>query len=229
MILPHSLIIAAFIDRANRFVCRVEVNGREEKAHLPNSGRLRELLSPGRRVYLVETASPARRTRYDMLLADIDGLLVSLDARLPNDLVDEALLKRTLAPFREYDTVRREITYGDSRFDFMLQRGGQLCYVEVKSITLVEGGRGLFPDAPTLRGRRHVEGLVQARQEGHGAAAVFVIQRPDAASFSPNDATDPDFGRALREARQAGVGVYAYRCRVSLKEIAIEDEVPVDM
>lgn len=227
MLFPHPLVTATFLERANRFVCWVMVNGKREMAHLPNSGRLREVLAPGRPVYLVEAASPQRRTRYDMLLADRDGLLVSVDARLPSDLVEEALRAGRLAPFLSYPHIRREVAFGHSRLDFLLQGNGQLCYMEVKSITLVEGGQGLFPDAPTLRGRQHLLSLIQARHEGHRAAIAFVVQRPDATGFSPNDATDPAFGAALRQAAGAGVGIYAYRCQVSLTEIRIEAEIPI--
>lgn len=227
MLLPPSLITASFVERANRFVCWVEVNGRKEKAHLPNSGRLRELLAPGRQVYLVEAKSLERRTRYDMLLVAIDSVLASVDARLPNDLVEEGLRGGMLAPFRQYSEICREVRYGHSRLDFMLRKDGRFCYIEAKSITLVEGGRGLFPDAPTQRGRQHVLELIQARREGRDAAIVFVVQRHDATGFSPNDATDPAFGKALREAQAEGVGIYAYGCRVSLREIVIESELPV--
>lgn len=227
MLFPHPLVTASFLERANRFACWVMVNGKREMAHLPNSGRLREVLAPGRPVYLVEAASPQRRTRYDMLLADMDSLLVSVDARLPSDLVEEALKARRLAPFRSYPRIRREVAFGHSRLDFLLQGNRQLCYMEVKSITLIEAGRGLFPDAPTLRGRHHLLSLIQARHEGHRAAIIFVVQRPDATGVSPNDATDPAFGAALRQAAGAGVGIYAYRCRVSLREIRIEAEIPI--
>ncbi|MBF8265812.1 MAG: hypothetical protein HW384_1676, partial [Dehalococcoidia bacterium] len=225
--LPDFLVKSVFLERANRFVCRVDVEGRTEKAHLANSGRLKELLVPGRPVYLEESFSPHRRTRYDMLLIALDNILVSVDARLPNDLVEEGLRSGILGHFRSYSQIRREVTFGHSRLDFLLQNNSQFCYVEVKSVTLVEQGRGLFPDAPTERGRQHVLSLMQARREGHQAAIVFVVQRPDVTEFSPNDKTGPAFGLALREAQVAGVGIYAYRCTVTLREIRIEKEIPV--
>lgn len=229
MRLPDFLVKGVFIERANRFVCVVDVEGRREKAHLPNSGRLRELLAPGRSVYLKESSSPHRRTRFDMLLMSLDNTLVSVDARLPNDLVEEGLRKGILVPFQSYSQIKREITFGHSRLDFLLQENNQLCYIEVKSVTLVEHGKGLFPDAPTERGRQHLLSLMQARKEGHQAAIVFIVQRPDVTEFSPNDNTDPAFGLALREAQRAGVEIYAYSCQVTLREIRIENEISVNI
>ena len=176
---------------------------------------------------MVESLSPHRRTHYDMLLIALGNIIVSVDARLPNDLVEEGLRQGILSPFKSYSQIRREVTFGHSRLDFLLQNNSQFCYVEVKSVTLVEQGRGLFPDAPTERGRQHLLSLIQARKEGHQAAIVFVVQRPDVTEFSPNDKTDPAFGLALREAQVAGVGIYAYRCTVTLREIRIEKEIPV--
>lgn len=227
MHLPDFLVKGVFLERANRFVCWVEVEGRKEQAHLANSGRLRELLVSGRQVYLVESFSPHRRTHYDMLLMSLDNILVSVDARLPNDLVEEGLRQGILEPFRDYSQIKREVLFGHSRLDFLLQNNGQLCYVEVKSVTLVEHGKGLFPDAPTERGRQHLLSLMQAHKEGHQAAIIFVVQRPDVMGFSPNDGTDPAFGLVLRQAQKAGVGIYSYRCQVTLKEIRIESEIPV--
>ncbi|MEK7848319.1 MAG: DNA/RNA nuclease SfsA [Chloroflexota bacterium] len=214
-----------FVERLNRFACRVERGGKEEIAHLANSGRLREVLHPGRRVLLAPATTP-RRTTCDLVLVSLGGGWVSVDARLPPSLVAEAILRGRLAPFRDYRRVRREVPLGDSRIDLLLEDGVP-CYVEVKSITLVKGGVGLFPDAPTLRGRRHVEGLAAALGPGVKGAIAFVVQRGDARAFSPNDATDPVFGQALRRAAGQGVGVYAFRCRVTPREIEIDSEIPV--
>jgi sugar fermentation stimulation protein A len=215
-----------FRERLNRFACRVERRGREETVHLANSGRLREVLRPGCRVLLSPVSSPHRRTAYDLVLASLGGTWVSMDAHLPPALIAEAVLGGRLAPFRDYHRVRREVPLRDSRIDLLLEDGVP-CYVEVKSVTLVEDGVGRFPDAPTLRGRRHVEGLAASVGPGLRAAIVFVVQREDARSFSPNDNTDPVFGHALRRAAVQGVGVYAFRCRVTPEEIEIDAEIPV--
>jgi sugar fermentation stimulation protein A len=245
MKITTRLIPATFVKRDNRFRVTVRVEGHLVWAHLPNSGRLRELLVPGRRVLLAAAQAPGRRTAYDLLMVDLDGTLVSIDARMPSRLLYEVLRPaqdETLRPaqdgalqagrlevFAGYAEVRREVTYGQSRLDLVLEGGpdGERCFIEAKSVTLVEDGVALFPDAPTQRGRRHLGELARARVEGHRAAVVFVVQRDDAISFSPHDEADPAFGQALREAAQAGVEVYAYKCRVSEGEVALDAPLPV--
>jgi sugar fermentation stimulation protein A len=253
MKIAARLIPGAFVKRDNRFRVTVRVEGHLVWAHLPNSGRLRELLLPGRSVLLAAAQASGRRTAYDLLMVDLDGTLVSIDARMPSRLLYEALrpaqdeaLRQTfdrlgipaqdgalqagrLEVFAGYAEVRREVTYGQSRLDLVLEGGpdGERCFIEAKSVTLVEDGVALFPDAPTQRGRRHLSELARARVEGHRAAVVFVVQRDDALSFSSHDEADPAFGQALREAAQAGVEVYAYKCRVSEGEVALDAPLPV--
>jgi sugar fermentation stimulation protein A len=220
-----------FLARDNRFRVTVEVAGREVWAHLPNSGRLGELLLPERRVLLVERTGKAtgrRKTGYDLSLVEVAGRWVSVDARLPNDLVAEALAVERLAPLAGYPAVRREVPYGRSRFDLLLEAPDRApCLVEVKSITLVVDGLGCFPDAVTQRGRRHVEELAQALEEGYRAAVVLVVQRDDAVGVRPHDESDPGFGRALREAARRGVEVYAYACHVAPERVEIWRALPV--
>jgi len=229
MKIAAKLIPATFIKRDNRFRVTVRVKGRLVWAHLPNSGRLRELLVPGRCVLLAAAQAPGRLTPYDLLMVDLDGTLVSIDARMPSRLLYEALRVGRLEEFAGYAEVRREVTYGQSRLDLVLEGGadGGRCFIEAKSVTLVEDGVALFPDAPTQRGRRHLRELARARAEGHRAAVVFVVQRDDAISSSPHDEADPAFGQALREAAQAGVEVYAYKCRVSEREVTLDAPLPM--
>jgi sugar fermentation stimulation protein A len=229
MKIAAKLIPATFIKRDNRFRVTVRVEGRLVWAHLPNSGRVRELLVPGRRVLLAAAQAPGRLTAYDLLMVELDGTLVSIDARLPSRLLYEALQAGRVEEFAGYAQVRREVTYGQSRLDLVLEGGpdGRRCFIEVKSVTLVEDGVALFPDAPTQRGRRHLGELARAKAEGHRAAVVFVVQRDDAVCFSPYDEADPAFGQALREVAQVGVEVYAYKCRVREEEMALDVPLPV--
>jgi sugar fermentation stimulation protein A len=223
-----NLIAGRFVTRDNRFRVTVEVAGKPAWAHLPNSGRLGELLVPGRQVLLVERPGGERKTGYDLSLVEVGGGWVSVDARLPNDLVEEALRAGRLEPLAGYPELRREVSLGHSRFDFLLGGPGRLpCLVEVKSVTLVVDGLGCFPDAVTARGRRHVEGLAEAVEEGYRAAVVFVVQRDDALGFRPHDESDPAFGRALRVAARRGVEIYAYGCRVEPGQVAIVRALPV--
>jgi sugar fermentation stimulation protein A len=141
----------------------------------------------------------------------------------------EAIDKGLLVPFQDYRVARREVVFGESRLDLLLEGPHDFCFVEVKSVTLVESGNGLFPDAPTTRGRKHVGSLAQAVREGHRAAVIFVIQREDVIGFRPNDNADPEFGQALREAVRQGVEVHAFRCHVTPRTVEIDLPIPVSL
>jgi len=239
-----------FIARLNRFAALVDLDGEQAIAHLPNTGRMTELLVPGHPVMLIERGdSPAsaqarvpfdpaqdkpvlhrrRKTAYDMVLVQYEGHWVSVDSRLPSQMIYEALVAGALPAWVGCTRVRREAVWGESRLDLELWRGGRRCLIETKSVNLVVDGRALFPDAPTLRGAKHLRSLMAASAEGLDASVVFVIQRPDALCFSPFDEADPEFGRTLREAAHTGVGVYAYRCAVSPDGMALEAAVPVEL
>lgn len=226
MDLPHT-IEGRFLRRDNRFRVTVEIDGEEVKAHLPNSGRLGELLKPGRPCYLVPQPAEHRRTAYDLLLVEHAGGLVSVDARLPNRLFAEAVTAGDLEPFQGTTFVEAEVRHGESRLDFRLCTPTGTCWVETKSVTLVENGVALFPDAPTLRGQRHLGELIDLVSEGFRAVAVFIIQRQDAASFAPNEAADPVFARLLNEASSSGVEVYGFGCAVSRRSIGINAAIPL--
>jgi sugar fermentation stimulation protein A len=226
VLLPSPLQEAFLSHRLNRFAALVEVDGRPVAAHLPNSGRLHELLQPGNRVFLAPKTG-ARKTPFDMVLVEAEGHLVSCDARLPPAILAEAIRQVQAPPFAGYETVRREVTFGESRLDLLLAGPRGRCFIETKSVTLVEEGVALFPDAPTERGRRHLGSLAQAVRGGVRAAVVFVVQREDATSFAPHRQADPLFAEALAQAMAAGVEAYAYRCRVDLQSICLAEEVPV--
>ena len=221
------LVEARFLQRVNRFAATVDLAGDETLVHVANSGRMRELLVTGRRVLLRSVAGDHRKTAFDLAMVDLGHALASADARLPNRLVYEAIRDGRLPQFAEYDEARPEVIYGESRLDLVLRGPTGACYVETKSVTLVEGGAGLFPDAPTTRGRKHMISLARVVADGHRAAVIFVVQREDADAFTPNDTADPEFGRTLRESLDRGVEVYAYRCRVTEEEIVLTDSLRV--
>lgn len=219
-----------FLRRENRFACLVKLGRKNERAYLPNPGRLETVLLPGARVFLAERASPDRTTKYDLVVAAVDGVLVSVDDRVPAELVNDALTRGALPPFVQYSSIRREVARGRSRLDFLLISRASECFLQTKSTTLVwQNGMAGFPDAPTLRGRQHVQSLIWAKKEGYQTAILFVIQREDARSFSPNDEIDGDFGRALRLAHRTGVSIYAYKCRVTPTDIELLGQVPVKL
>lgn len=224
------LVEARFISRDNRFAATVSVDGREERVHVPNTGRMWELLLPGAPVLLHPVSSPGRRTAYDLVAVETPETRVSVDSRVPNAVVAEALEDRALPGVKGYEGIRPEAPWGSSRFDFHLEGPGGEALVEVKGCTLVEeGGRALFPDAPTVRGARHVEELAKAARAGMGAYVVVVVQRDDGVTFSPNDRTDPAFGAALRNAAASGVEVMALLTEVTRAGVDLAGAIPVDL
>ena len=228
MKLPQPLVQAEFVNRLNRFALVATFEGVEVVAHVANSGRLGELLLPDNPLYLSHApVGSKRKTSFDLVLVEVDGTLVSADARLPNRLVEEAIMSDGIEQFSGYEDSRREVTHGKSRFDFMLGGGDERLFIEVKSVTLVDDGMGLFPDSPTTRGRKHVEGLKDIVLEGCRGAVVFVVQRPDVKGFSPNISADPEFWVAMDDAMEAGVEVYAFRCSVTMFDIAIQKQIPI--
>lgn len=227
------LVPGVFVRRDNRFRATVRLeDGRLAAAHVPNSGRLRDLFVPGRPVGLHPAARPGRKTPYDLLLVHMPTAWVSVDARLPNALFREALAEGRFSdwlPTAKAWRVRPEPASEGGRLDFCLRdpRTGQRVWIETKSVTLVEDGVALFPDAPTARGRRHLNELAQRVAVGDRAAVVFVVQREDASAFAPHPTADPAFAAALRSAARSGVEVYAYTCAVTWTEIRIVRRVPV--
>ena len=218
-----------FRERPNRFVAHVEIAGQLEVCHVKNTGRCRELLVPGARVYLERSDDPARKTRYDLVAVEkarFQGpLLINMDAQAPNKVFREWALS---GGFRgALSLLRPERVYGDSRFDFYWEAGGEKGFVEVKGVTLEENGVACFPDAPTLRGVKHLEGLIAARAAGFQAAVCFVIQMEGMTCMKPNDITHPEFGAALRRAARAGVEVLAMDCSVTRTSLRLRRPVPV--
>lgn len=225
-----DLARATFLQRDNRFRAQVRWQGEKVPAYLPNPGRLEELLIPGREVR-VRPADPnaERRTVCDLVLIAHAGVWVSLDSRLPNALMAQVLSCGWMPSFAAYPAIRREVAQGQSRLDFLLTGHEPACWLEVKSVTLVEDGTAAFPDAPTARGRRHVTELEKLAAEGERAAVVFVVQRPDARYFSPHDAADPKFGAALRQAVEHDVEAYAFTCQVTPELIQPLKRIPVHL
>ncbi len=221
------LIPGLFLGRPNRFVALVEVAGQAVRVHVPTSSRAHELLLPGARVLLAPCPGAHRVTAYDLVMTYHGDTLVSVDSRVPNRLLDGELRAGAVPEFAGWTYQRAEVVLGESRLDFLLQRGEARCWIEAKSVTLVVDGVALFPDAPTARGARHLRELAAARARGDRAAAVFIIQRDDARRFAPNRACDPDFAVALDAAAVAGVEIVARTCRVTPDGMALGERVEV--
>ena len=218
-----------FLSRPNRFVAQVALDGRTETCHVKNTGRCRELLIPGCRVYLTRSDNPARKTKYDLIAVEketVHGpLLINMDAQAPNHVFEAWARAGRVRP--GLTLLRPETVYGASRFDFYWETDTDRGFVEVKGVTLEEDGVARFPDAPTLRGVKHLEELIAARQAGYQAALCFIVQFSGAKYVTPNDTTHPQFGQALRRAAAAGVEVFALGCAVTPDTLTAEEFVPV--
>lgn len=222
-----KILPARFLARPNRFVARVEAEGQELVCHVKNTGRCRELLVPGVTVWLEESPNPNRKTKFDLIAVEKGERLINMDAQAPNQVFGEWA---TSGRFREGLTLLRpETTYGSSRFDFYWESSKSRGFVEVKGVTLEEDGVVRFPDAPTLRGVKHLEELVKVHEAGYEAAVCFVIQMGDVRYFAPNDATHPEFGQALRKAAAAGVEVLAMDCTVTPQTLTMGKPVPIKL
>lgn len=213
-----------FLARPNRFIAHVEIDGRTEIVHVKNTGRCRELLPTGAKVWCQLSDNPNRKTKYDLITVQKGSRLINMDSQAPNIAAKEWLLAGGLG---EINALRPETIHGDSRFDFSFQKEGRQCFLEVKGVTLEMDGVCAFPDAPTERGAKHLRGLQQAVQEDCCGYVLFVVQMADAKYLHPNDTTDPAFGKALREAAAAGVEVLAVDCTVTENTMVIRNFIPV--
>ena len=223
------IVDGIFLERPNRYLARVEIDGQEIKAHVPDPGRLPGLMVPGRRVRLVYNPGPKRKTDYSLVLVRHGSIWVSVYPVFANKLVEKGLVDGKLSCLSGYKNFNREVKWGESRFDFQLNFPAGKVFVEVKSVSLVEKGEGKFPDAPTERGIKHLKGLIDLKKNGCRAAVLFVSQRSDARSITSNDEIDPKFGEWLRKAYQARVELYAYNCKVTKNTISIKNQIPVNI
>ncbi len=220
----QNMIPGRFLNRPNRFIAHVEIHGKEEICHVKNTGRCRELLTPGVQVWCQEFHSATRKTKFDLIAVQKGNRLINMDSQAPNKAAQEWLLAGGLGPIEQ---LRPETVHGDSRFDFSFYKDGKLCFLEVKGVTLENDGVCAFPDAPTTRGVKHLQGLTRASQAGFGAYVLFVIQMADVKHLHPNDITDPSFGKSLREAAAAGVTLTAVDCAVTPVSMEIGKQVPI--
>ena len=220
-----DIVKGTFIERPNRFIAYVEIDGRQEKVHVKNTGRCRELLQKGVTVYLEKSGNPERKTAYDLVAVEKGGLLVNMDSAAPNLAAGEWLASGgLLAPVK---LIKPECTYGNSRFDFYVESEAVKMWLEVKGVTLETQRTALFPDAPSLRALKHVEELIQAKENGYEAGILFVVQMEGIRRFTPNWETQPAFAQALERAQEAGVAIYARGCHVTQDSMEISYEIPV--
>ena len=232
MRIDKPVLEARLLKRYKRFFADVELpDGSSLTTHCPNTGTLLGCLQPGNRVWIRDSENEARKLRYTLQAIEVEGVWVSVDTSLSNAVVCEALEQGSIGELKGYDGIRREVKYGSrSRIDLLLQREDEDCYVEIKSTTLADCGVGLFPDAVTERGRKHLEELARvARRAGQRAVQFFLVGRADVECFRPADDIDPAYGKALREAARAGVELLAYRALVEKDRIEVSRPLPVEI
>jgi len=215
----NNYIKATFKSRPNRFIAEVEIDGKIVTAHVPNTGRCKELLIEGTTVYLMPSDNPKRKTKFSLLFVENEGVLVSIYSQEANRVVYEGICSGKIEELTGYDLIEREKTVGNSRIDIYLanHKAGGDCYVEVKGVTLVEKNIAIFPDAPTERGKKHIEELIELKENGHRAVIFFLIQHPNGNSFKPNWKTDSNFSETLFRAQNLGVEILVYKSKNSFK------------
>lgn len=214
-----------FLSRPNRFAAEVQIQDKIEICHVKNTGRCRELLIPGAKVYLEESDNEKRKTKYDLVAVEKGERLINMDSQLPNAAVKEWILQGGL--FMDLTYIRGEKVFGESRFDLYAEHGEKKAFIEVKGVTLEQDGIARFPDAPTLRGVKHVEELCRCVEQGYEAYLIFVIQMKGITRLEPNWTTHPQFGEAMQKAAKSGVKLLAYDCIVKPSGIWIDQPVPV--
>ena len=219
-----NIVPGVFLARPNRFIAHIEIDGQVEICHVKNTGRCRELLPVGAKVWCEKSDNPDRKTQYDLISVEKGSRIINMDSQAPNAAAKEWLEQGGLGNIAN---LKPESRHGDSRFDFSFTKDGKPCFLEVKGVTLENDGVCAFPDAPTTRGAKHLRELTSLVKEGYGAYVLFVIQMADVQYLHPNDVTDLGFGAALREAAAAGVTVLAMDCQVTEDTLVIRQPVEV--
>ncbi len=221
-----NIVPGVFLNRPNRFIAHIEIAGKEEICHVKNTGRCRELLPKEASVWCEKSDNPTRKTAYDLIAVQKGTRLINMDSQAPNAAAKEWLEQGGLG---KINNLRPESRQGDSRFDFSFTKEGVPCFLEVKGVTLETDGVCAFPDAPTIRGAKHLRELTELAKNGYGAYVLFVIQMSDVQYLHPNDATDPEFGKALRDAAKAGVQVMAMDCAVTPDSMTLKSPVAIQL
>lgn len=222
-----DVIEAQFIKRPNRFIAHVLVDGKEQIAHVRNTGRCREILTEGTKVILEKAKNPDRKTAYSLIAAYKGDMLINIDSQIPNAVVFEGVKNNKIPALLNVNNIKREVTYGNSRFDIYFEKEDSRGFIEVKGVTLEDNGLAMFPDAPTERGRKHIEEMAAAVANGYEGFIIFLIQMKGVHAFSPNFSMDPEFAEELRKSASLGVKVLAYDSIVKKDEIIISAPIEV--
>lgn len=226
----QNIVEGRFINRINRFIAEVEIDGVIEKVHVKNTGRCKELFIEGQTIYLEKSNNPNRKTGYSLISIYKGDMLVNIDSQVPNKVIYDAIMNNEIEGLENLSVLKREYTYGNSRFDLYFQReNGSEGFIEVKGCTLERDGYATFPDAPTVRGTKHVKELIHARQNGYESYVVILIQLKPVSYFTPNSLMDPEFAEALKSAVKAGVNVLAFDAIIGQTTIDLGQSIPVKL
>lgn len=221
----NKIVEGIFLERPNRFIAYVLINGKQETVHVKNTGRCKELLVPGATVFLEESDNPNRKTKYDLVKIIKENRIINMDSQAPNKVVGEWLSENNL--YKNTTLIKAEKTYEKSRFDFYIEGDGRKAFIEVKGVTLEDNGVVRFPDAPSDRAVKHIEHLIKASKDGYDTYVMFVIQMKNVKYFEPNTKTHPKFAEILKKANDEGVNILAYECNVTKTGMNIEKPVKV--
>lgn len=223
----NDMVEGIFLERPNRFIAKVLIEGQLETVHVKNTGRCKEILIKGTKIFLQKSNNPNRKTKYSLISAYKDKLLINIDSQVPNDVVYEAILRHKIPELQHLHVVKREQKYKNSRFDMYFEGENRKGFVEVKGVTLEKEGLAMFPDAPTERGTKHVKELIDAMKEGYEGYVFLLIQMAGINKFVPNVMTDPKFSAALKQAKDAGIHILCYNCYVTDDAIEIGHQAEV--
>lgn len=222
-----NIVEGTFVNRPNRFIANVIIDEKPEKVHVRNTGRCKEILKEGTKVYLQKSNNPNRKTKYSLISAYKGNSLINIDSQVPNEVIYTSILSNKVAEIKDVDLLKREVTYGNSRFDLYYEKSNSKGFIEIKGVTLETEGISMFPDAPTERGTKHVLEMIQSLEEGYESYIFFLIQMADVHSFKPNKIMDDKFSTALLKAKNAGVHILAYNSIVTKDQIYLNEKIKV--
>lgn len=224
---PGEFVEGKFVSRPNRFIAEVELDGEIELAHVKNTGRMVELLLPGATVYLQKATNPNRKTKYDLISIVYRDRFVNLDSQIPNTVGEMLFRNNMISGWENPDSIKREVTVEDSRLDLCVEKDSKKLFVEIKGVDLVPSGRAMFPDAPTTRGVKHLNRLIELKRAGHSAMNIYIIARDDAVDFRPHKIRDPEYAEAFYKAKDFGVEILAFTTINDYNSIKIDKEIPI--
>lgn len=226
----NKIVEGIFLKRPNRFIAQVLINNKEETVHVKNTGRCKELLIPGAKVILEDCSNNLnRKTKYSLISVWKGEMLVNIDSQVPNAVVSQALRDHNIVGFSDLTKIKREVTFGNSRYDIYFESKEEKGFIEVKGATLENHGISMFPDAPTERGAKHVLEMIEAVKQGYRGAILFLIQMKGPTVFRLNWEMDSKFSEAVKLASEHGVKILAYDAIVKDNSIEIGKTIEVDL